>query len=221
MITAAAAGFTFDEKKHEYRDDFGSLIASVTQVLRAEGFLSFLDKIDPRILERKRQLGKLVHEATALLDQGEDLSGYDVPDEVLEYVEGYGHFLEDTGFAPDLIEHRQIGEALGMGFGMTVDRRGLLNGETHVLEIKCVATMHPACGLQLAGYEMGLKPFKERPRDRRVGLQLGPQLPRGYKLYPYDDPADYQIWMNSLANMIWKQNRNLYEPEAIEERLVA
>lgn len=213
--------FTFDPESHTYRE--GELIRlSVTQVLKAEGFFNWLDKIPAHILERKRRLGVLVHQATQLWDEGVDLSEYDIPTEVYDdYLQGYLNFCDDCNFTPELIEHATIGDVYGMRYGMTVDRVGLIHGKRHKVEIKCGASESPVWGLQLAGYDLGLVPIEVRLRDLRAGLQLGPQFKRKYKLHPYEDPADYQIWVNSLSNTIWKLNKGEYTVEAVEERIAA
>ncbi len=214
----ATVELNFDQATHTYLE--GSIIRpSVTQVLRAEGFLNWLDEIPAHILERKRRLGTLVHQASALLDEGKDLSEYNIPAEVFEWLVGYQNFKNDSYFAPSVIEQRMVGDIMGMRYGMTPDRIGMLDGEEHILELKTGAAEDPVWGLQLAGYDMGAKPFNERPRFKRAALQIGPQFRRGYKLHPYDDPADYQVWMNSLGNTIWKQNHKMFNAVAIPERL--
>lgn len=214
--------FVFDAASHTYHDCKGLLLPSVTQVLKAEGFINF-DGIPHHILERKRQLGTLVHQATQLLDQGEELAQFVIPSEVLEYVDGYINFKNDCLFEPDpeFIEHRMIGELFRMRYGMTLDRRGNINGIRHIIELKCGASEHPAWGLQLAGYDTGVNATHGRAFDARAAVQLGPQFPRGYKIHPYEESSDYQVWMNSLANTIWKMNHRLYSPEPVPERLAA
>lgn len=218
MATAAAARFIFDEAQHTYTED-GVIRLSVTQVLKAEGFFAWLDKVPAHILERKRRLGALTHQATQLYDEGKDLGEYEIPSEVFnDYLQGYFNFCSDCDFAPELIEYRQIAEVYGMRYGMTVDRRGLIHGKRHVIELKCGAAESPVWGLQLAGYDLGLVPIEQRERDPRVAVQLGPQFNRGYKLHPYDDAADLRVWMNSLSNTIWKLNNGLYDFEVVPER---
>lgn len=213
----AAATFTFDEASHTYRDEEGLILPSTTQVLKANGFINF-DGIDPAVLERKRKLGSLVHRVTELYDKGEELSCFEIPSAIEDYVEGYINFRYDSGFAPELIEQRMLGEMYGMVWGMTPDRTGLINGEPHIVELKCGSAEHPAWGLQLASYDLGLH---KKPTLKRVALQLGPQFPRGYKLHPYPEATDYQIWSGALAQTIWKMNKNIFTLENIPEREAA
>lgn len=209
------AVFTFDEAAHVYKDINGLIVPSVTQCLKAVGLISF-EGINPAILERKRQLGTLVHKVTELYDKGENLDDYEIPEPVLEYVDGYITFRRDTGFTPTIVEARSISEVHGMWFGLQPDRVGELNGVPHILELKCTAQPHPVHGVQLAGYATGL--FGPKPTMPRAALQLGPQFPRGYKLRPYDDPADYRTWISALALTCWQQNNKLFVAEDIPER---
>lgn len=215
MTTAA---FTFDEAAHVYRDDNGMVVPSVTQCLKAVGLISF-DGINPAILERKRQLGTLVHKVTELYDRGEDLADYEIPDQVMEYARGYFTFCTDCNFVPSIVEARQLASLYGMPFGMQPDRVGEINGVPHILELKCGAQKHPAWGAQLAGYGAGL--YGPRRSLARVALQLGPQFPRGYKLHPYDDPTDFRAWDSALFLTHWQLNNKLFTAENIPERLEA
>jgi hypothetical protein len=212
------AAFSFDQALHVYRDERGILVPSVTQCLKATGLISFAG-INPAVLEHKRQLGTLVHQVTALYDQGEDLADYDIPEEIWAYVQGYLNFRADCDFTPSLVEKRMLGEVHSMRFGMQPDRVGEINGCPHILELKCGSEKHPAWGVQLAGYGTGL--YGPRPTLARAALQLGPQFARGYKLHPYDDPADYQIWIASLALTTWQKNNKLLVIENVPERIEA
>lgn len=210
----ATATFTFDEVKHCYRDAEGFALPSVTQALKSVGLIS-LDGVPWPVLERKRQLGSLVHKVTELCDKGENLDDFEIPEVILPYLEGYVNFRNDCGFTPDLVEYRILGNIHGMVYGMTLDRTGEIDGVNHILELKCGASEHPAWGVQLAAYDLGLH---GKPTLPRVALQLGPQFARNYKLHSYTEPTDYQIWGSALATTIWKQNKGLFVIEDIPER---
>jgi hypothetical protein len=216
---ATATQFTFTEATHTYADVNGIVRPSVSQVIKAEGLISFAG-ISPSVLERKRQLGSLVHKVTELYDCGEDLNDYDIPDEVWPYFEGYTNFRQDCCFEPRLIEHRVLAQVHGMWYGMTLDRKGQVDGVEHIIELKCGASEHPAWGVQLAAYALGIDPVaKQQPA--RAAVQLGPHFSRGYKLHSYPDPADYTVWLNSLANAMWKINKRVFSFEVESERMVA
>lgn len=219
MTAAIAIPFTFDDATHIYRDANSIIRPSVTQCLKAEGFINF-DGIRPDVLERKRRLGQLVHEASKYWDQGQDLDDFNIPPMVFEYLTGYINFREDCAFIPNVIEARSLATLNGMTYGMCPDRMGMLQGYPHVLELKCSVNEHPAWGLQLAGYDVG-DPIPGI-RRRRIAVQLDPKFKRGYKLSrPFEDPSDYQVWANTLANTIWKMNHKLYVNEDVDERVPA
>src|SRR5216683_2218490 len=123
----ATATFSFIESTHEYRDENGLLVPSSTQVLKSEGLISFAG-VRPSVLEYKRQIGTLTHQAAQLIDEGEELEQLEIPAEVMQYVIGYLNFRNDSGFEPNLIEHGMLGEIHGMRWGMRPDRRGFLDG---------------------------------------------------------------------------------------------
>jgi hypothetical protein len=209
--------FTFDEGLHLYKDAQGVVRPSVSQVIKAEGLISF-DGINPSILERKRQLGTLVHRVTELYDQGEDLNEYEIPDEVWPYFDGWVNFRNDCGFEPRFIEQQMMACVHGMYYGMRLDAEGPIDGENSIIEKKCGASEHPAWGVQLAGYALGKYP-NERVKPARAVVQLGPQFPRNYKRWPYLEDSDYTVWMNSLVNTIWKVNHKLPVFDNIAERM--
>lgn len=209
--------YQFDESKHAYYSSTGLLIPSVTQILKAGGYINF-DGVRVGVLERKRQLGTLVHKLTEIYDQGENLDEYEIPDVVIPYCEGWANFRVDSGFIPNRIEHRMIGEVHSMCYGMCLDVDGWMDGDYYIFEKKCGTSESPVWGLQTAAYDLGLN---GKPTARRAAVQLGPQFPRRYKLFPYSDPVDYQIWGAALAQNIWKQNHKLFTLENIPEREAA
>jgi hypothetical protein len=210
--------FRFDEQLHAYYDEREMLLPSVTQVLKANGFINF-DGVPQAVLERKRRLGSLVHRVTELYDNGEDLSTFDIPPAVWEYAEGWINFCNDSGFQPEHSELRMLGETFGMVYGMTLDVIGKLKGELYIIEKKCGANASPVWGLQTAAYDLGRH---GKPTAKRAVVQLGPQFARGYTIpLPYAEPTDYQIWTGALAQTIWKMNKGIFKLEAIPEREAA
>lgn len=222
---ATATAFTFDAGLHLYKDANGVARPSVSQVIKAEGLISFAG-INPSVLERKRRLGTLVHKVTELYDQGEDLNQYDIPEEVWPYFEGWVNFRNDCGYEPRFSEQQMLASIHGMYYGMTLDSEGPIDGENTIIEKKCGASEHPAWGIQLAGYAMGKYAAGQPTRGcdtypARAAVQLGPQFPRNYKRHPYREKSDYTVWMNSLVNTIWKINKNIPVFDNEPERMVA
>lgn len=211
------AQFTFDPALHAYYNAQGVLVPSVTQVLKDNGFINF-DGVPAHVLERKRHIGVLVHQATEFYDNGEDMEQLDIPEIIKPFCEGWVNFCEDMDFEPELVEHRMLAEHRGMFYGMTLDVEGWIGDDYYILEKKCAATESPVWGLQTAAYDLGRN---GKPTAKRAAVQLGPRFPRRYKLFPYADPSDYQIWGAALALTAWKQNKGLFTLENIPEREAA
>lgn len=211
-----ATGFHFDAETHTYTEA-GLVLPSVTQVLKDNGYIRF-DRVPLHLLERKRKLGKLVHQLTEAYDKGEALANFDVPNEVMEYAQGWVNFRKDSSFVPIGVEHCMAGETHGMRYGMTLDVDGVFGQEYCIIEKKCGASESPVWGLQLAAYDWGRN---GRTTSKRYALQMGPQFPRGYKLFPYEVASDYHMWGAALAQTIWKMNHGISTLENIPEREVA
>jgi hypothetical protein len=171
--------FSFDANRHVYLVQ-GRPVPSVTHVLHSAGLGANYSMVPPEVLERKRIIGQFVHEATQYLDEGSlDLASVDP--ELEPYLSGYQRFLRESGFQPQLIEHRIVGSIGGMLCGGTVDRVGSMNGKFWIIDLKCVDRLYPGFALQTAGYELLLpKPLVPPFKYTRAILQLRPD--GSYKL---------------------------------------
>ena len=211
MTTAAipnpATGFTFDEAGHICRDAQGVIIPTVTQVLADCGMYDF-SMVPPEVLERKAQLGRLVHQACHYFDEG-DLDESGLHPEVHARLQGYKQFRADTGYEPAVHERRHIFEVHGMRFSGQYDSVGTRGKENWLVDIKNAASFSPCWGLQTAAYELGLPsrrlcaPFNYR----RVVVQLFAD--GRYKLHTFSDGNDKQVFLACLAVATWKRNHKL------------
>ena len=194
--------FTFDPERHLYVVE-GRPVPSVTQVLHAAGLGADYSMVPPGVLERKRVIGEYVHRATQYLDEG-CLDLETVDPEVQPYLSAYERFVAESGFRPQLIEHRLVSRVAGILCGGTVDRVGLMNGKPWLIDLKCVDRLYPGFALQTAGYELLLpKPVVPPFRYTRAVLQLrrngSPRLSS-----PYDDPSDLDVFRAALITTVWK-----------------
>jgi hypothetical protein len=199
--------FTFDGDHHLYLVQ-GRPVPSVTQVLHSTGLGADYSMVSPEVLERKRLIGQFVHEATQYLDEGSlDLASVDP--ELQPYLCAYQRFLRESGFQPQLIEHRIVGSIGGMLCGGTVDRVGMMNGQLWIIDLKCVERLYPGFAIQTAGYELLLpKPVVPPFKYIRAVLQLRPD--GSYKMSPpYEDPSDLDVFRAALITTIWKMNREM------------
>lgn len=180
----------FNEEKHLYVVD-GEVFPSVTQILAAEGF------IDPSFFtEYSRQRGTLVHLCTHLDDMGE-LDESTVDDVLAPYLTAYRRFKSESGFVVSGSEVRMASAAYR--FAGTLDKVGTFAGVTcAIIDIETGAHQ-PAKAIQTAGYEI----LKGSPY-KRFALQLKDD--GTYKLHPFKDRQDKQIFLSTLAVYQWKHN---------------
>lgn len=191
--------FQFDRATHQYTEN-GLVIQSVTQLIKEFGLINF-DHVAPEVLERKAQLGRLVHQACHFFDEN------DCPEnlhpEVAARLEAYKAFRADTGYVPEVNEFQQIGTVYGMKFGMQFDSIGKCNGIPWMVDIKNAANASPAWGIQLAAYDMAVPGVKRT----RVAVQLFADS--RYKLHTFADPQDYVIFTSLLSLSNWKRNKRI------------
>lgn len=198
--------FRFDPERHLYLVQ-DRVVPSVTQVLHAAGLSADYSAVAPEVLECKRTIGEYVHKATQYLDEGSlDLESIDP--QIQPYLTAYQRFINDSGFRPQLIEHRLVGNINGMLCGGAVDREGTMAGKLWIIDLKCIEHLYPSFALQTAGYELLLpRPITPPFRYTRAVLQL--RSNGSYKLTSYEDSADFDIFRAALALTVWKINRGM------------
>lgn len=190
--------FSFNPATHQYRMDNGKVVPSTTQVMKLAG-IGNMDHVAQEVLDRKSAIGSAVHKTCELFDLGE-------PIEIREpYAMAYLSFRKDSGFTPSLIEEAMVVCVVGMHYGMTIDRLGTLNGEEVLLDLKCSHTIGRHVGVQLAGYDMGLKANNYEGERKRLALQLKPD--GSYKLYDFTKYAaqDDAAFLSALRLAYWKE----------------
>ena len=189
--------FVFDEEKHLYLLDNRPLL-SVTQALKGAGLVEYDNlPIAPDVLERARARGKAVHAACHYLDEG-DLDWSTLDPSLVGYVKAWQKFKDESGIIIEQIEHKFYHPSLL--FAGTPDRVATRMGRRGVYDIKtyeCAAWT----GLQLSGYELGLRPAGEAPWDR-WGVWLKPE--GTYKLQQFTNRNDVEIFKACLTVATWK-----------------
>jgi hypothetical protein len=145
----------FDEVHHEYVDDGGRLIPSVSTIIREAG-LGHIEFVPHDALER----GSAVHDLTARYDRKE-LDERKIQPVYAGYLAAWIAFRRDCGFTPTAIE-KPVENTI-LGFAGTLDRLGRFKGSRiskvisrrAIVEIKTNSC--PAwTPLQLAGYALCL-----------------------------------------------------------------
>jgi hypothetical protein len=198
--------FTFDAERHLYLVQ-GRPVPSVTQVLHSAGLSADYSMVALEVLERKRIIGEYVHKATQYLDEG-SLDLETVDPEIQGYLAAYEKFIRESGFQPQLIEHRLVGRINGMLCGGTIDRTGAMAGKLWIIDLKCIERLYPAFALQTAGYELLLpKPVVPPFKYARAVLQL--KRDGSYKLMSFNDPADSDVFRAALVVTAWRMNQGM------------
>ncbi len=195
-------GLQYNDERHEYRLN-GTVIPGVTEVLKSAG-IGNLSHIAEETLWRKSALGKAVHEACELLDQGK-ADAYELHPEVQPYVAGYRLFLREH--KPKVLAVEEMVAHPQLQFAGTLDRRYRLRDKRHALfDLKATAAMPASVGPQTAGYELALPEHiirRDGPVQARYCLRL---LPDGtYRMVELTDVSDRNTFLSALNIHRWKQ----------------
>ena len=182
---------------------------------------------NPAVWENRARIGSAVHNAAAVLDcngwtwdtapEGE-MDEYDaVSREVEPFVRAWESFRRNENFIPQYIEHSIITISGATKFATTLDRAGLLNGEPALVEIKTPKKAEPYWGVQLAGHELALMcafgPPKVRPyKWKRYVCQLFSSGKKPYRLIPYEDYRDREVFLQALGLAVWNRNNYGFNP---------
>lgn len=185
--------FAFCPQTHTYTLS-GKQLLSVTQVLREAGL------IDARwYTDDAAQRGTFVHAAIAL-DQQHLLDDATLDAGLRPYFEAYQRFMADTDARFELIEHR-VHDPL-LGYAGTLDACGTALGRPVLCDFK-TGTTPPWVGVQLAAYARLLP---QSFRLTRYSVEL--RADATYRLRPWRDREDEQVFLAALRLVTWKR-RNL------------
>lgn len=186
--------FHFDEETHTYTLD-GVRLPSVTQLLKPIG--PDFSMVPPAVLEAKRHLGVVVHEACQFDDEG-DLDDESVPVPVAPYLSAWRKFRADTG--AQVIANEQQAFHPGLRFAGTIDRLVKLpDGSTWLIDLKTSADPYPSYGVQLAGYQLLLS----LSDVRRATVHLRDD--GTYRQHEFKNPNDAAAFMACLSLHQWKE----------------
>jgi len=145
--------------------------------------------VPPSALER----GTLVHEWTAETDQS--LTPVETPKGLEGYCKAYKEFIHTM--RPIWLKVESPVEHEPLGYHGILDRLGWINGDIHQYCVADIKTGMPGKKdrYQLAAYAMAVEPEKYRDM-KRIGIYIRPN--GQWSLREYDDPLDYQTWMDIL-----------------------
>lgn len=184
----------FNAETHTYRLD-GVVLPSVTTVISP---LIDYSMVKPEVLERARQKGTAVHRMVAL-DCADDLDEESLSDELKPFLVAWRAFRKHTGFEP-LTSEKQMAHPLMM-FAGTSDLTGIISGRHSVVDVKTMLVLGPVTGIQLAAYKTLHNLEGVEILDRYA---LGLRATGGYKVVPYLDPYDWNVFVALLTLYNWK-----------------
>lgn len=199
----------FDESTHTYTVN-GRALPSVTQICRFAN-IDIAANSKPWLKELGAARGTAVHEATMLMDYGEDIPD-DFPTEWFGYLNAYRRFLNDLSPSFELIE-TPLADVIH-GYAGTPDRYGIINGKKTVLDIKTNTKLnHFYCAAQLDGYTDLLK-----ANGYEVESRLCLHLDKGgtYELFemPFSN-IENCVFVNFFSMLCMHNALNNYKGEKI------
>lgn len=182
--------FQFNPLTHTGTLD-GYIIPSITQVLKAEGF------IDTQwCTDWDRDKGQQVHLATHLDDMN-DLVEESVDPIIAPYLEAWREFRSVTGFMVEGSETPLV-SATFRYFGIP-DRWGYISTTRVVIDLKS-GPCSPWVALQTAAQGLLIDPSAH---FKRFGLTLKNGKP---KITEFTDRSDRGVFLGALASYNWKRN---------------
>lgn len=153
----AIEGGWYDDAKHLYRDEKGTVVPSTTQVFDVLGCSDF-SMIDPEIINWKRVFGSAYHKAVELLVF--DQLDWDTCDEaIIAPTVGTEQWLRAVEYQPIAAEEKRIATFNGMKCGQTSDHRGTLMcrgvRRPAIVDLKSGSKFSPTWNWQLGSYVGG------------------------------------------------------------------
>lgn len=150
-------GGFYDDAKHLYRNENGTIVPSVTQVFTLLG-LSDFSNVPADMLEWKRTYGSAVHMGLEFLVAG-DLDWDSLDMEIIAPVVGIEQWLKKNQYVSVATEKSRIVSVFGMQFGMRLDHRGTFvhqgKERSVILDLKTACKEEPVWRWQLGAYALG------------------------------------------------------------------
>lgn len=208
---------TLDEESHVYTDRDGLTVPGCTGIIA--GLQSWIG-IPVDVLEHASARGRAVHEETAIMDElecvGDKYHYDDLDPELMPYVFAWETFKRELKFTPNWIEktvtskrHRCAGQMDRAGIAAEICAAQVL------IDIKCVAALSPATGVQLAGYRMMFNEGRKKGDQiqRRFAVQLKPDAT--YRIKEYKGSNDQAVFLGALSIHNWRlENDRSYNTSA-------
>lgn len=172
------AQLIFFDDIHQYQVD-GEVYPSVSEIIR---FISreIYGEVAQYQLDHAADRGTRVHKATEVLDKYHTV---ECDDDVVPYIKAYVQFIKDYHPEWELIEKALFHPE--KHYAGTLDRAGVINGKTAVLDFKTSYVVHkPLVKAQLNGYADMYEVTTQNHVDSLYCLHLKPD--GTYKLIEFD-----------------------------------
>lgn len=198
-MNAPAELLEFDVLDHEYSVD-GRKLPGVTRVLASQ----FPLNVPPERLEFARQLGKAIHSATEMIDEGL-LDWHTLDARVVPYCKAWLKFKSETCCQIIAIERKVHHPVLR--YAGTLDRKVKIAGEVAIIDLKR-PVLGPRVGVQLAAYQHAdaehgkMKKSNEPPATKRYGVQL--RSDETYRMREYKETSDWSVFVSALTIYNWR-----------------
>jgi len=180
--------FHFDPLLHIYTLD-GVQIPSLTAILKSEGYID-----TTFYAEGGAENGSRRH-LICHLDDINDLVEDSIDDDDLPYLDSWRQFKRDTGFKLMASETPVFQEVYR--YACTPDKIAMVNGKLTIVEIK-TGKLEPWTAIQTAAQALCFTEYHER-----IGVAVSAT---GYKIHPFRDRHDKDVWLACLIGYKWKQN---------------
>lgn len=164
------------------------------------------DGVPVEVLERKSEIGKAVHLLAEWHDKGIKIDKASIDKCVEPYFKAWKLFAKDMKPKWGVIEEMRHSDH---GFAGTVDRVGevkLLGPGEWIIDIKTVATVSPATGLQTAAYSK-LWGGIYGSITRRAAVQL--KKDGTYRVVQFSDPHDWPTFLGLLTTHKWRMKHGI------------
>ncbi|MBT9166899.1 MAG: hypothetical protein DDT19_00223 [Syntrophomonadaceae bacterium] len=192
---------TFSPETHEYKKD-GLVIPSVTQIIADAGLAGDFSFVPSEVLEKKREVGKIVHLACVLYEQ-KKLDEDRLNPVLAGYLESWKKFVKISGYVSEEVEKIYYSERYH--FAGTIDTVGIKGKGKTIIEIK-TGTKKMSDQIQTAGYELL---YNENNKDKvkkrlAVYLKENGDIPT---VQEHKDKTDSPVFLACLTLMNFKQRR--------------
>ena len=187
----------FDESKHEYRLR-GKILPSVTQIIKL--ISPKFEGIPEAVLEYASQRGRAVHKACEIFNNGQEFSE-PLDDVIVPYLDAWKRFIDEKHVR--IISSEQHMYHPTMHYAGRFDCIGLIDDEEWTLDIKAIAKLHAAIGVQLAGYNglrnahAGKIHCNTHCDFPRAAVQLKPD--GTYKFEQYNNRSDFAVFVSCMT----------------------